>query len=55
MLSILELNINIIVIRAFIYWRMLAKNPYMTKTIVLQEKPPITDTLNNLETSLLDK
>jgi len=41
--------------RAFIYWRMLVKNPQMTKTVVLQEKPPISDNMNNLETGLLDK
>ncbi|KAI5776885.1 adaptin N terminal region-domain-containing protein [Geopyxis carbonaria] len=41
--------------RAYVYWRLLSKDPAIAKSIVLSDKPPITSTIQNLPTGLLDQ
>eukprot|EP01103_Thecamoeba_quadrilineata_P006514 TRINITY_DN16239_c0_g1_i1.p1 TRINITY_DN16239_c0_g1~~TRINITY_DN16239_c0_g1_i1.p1 ORF type:complete len:825 (+),score=202.25 TRINITY_DN16239_c0_g1_i1:75-2477(+) len=41
--------------RGFIYWRLLSTDPQAAKTVVLSEKPLISDDTSTLEPSLLDE
>ena len=41
--------------RGYIYWRMLTENPEEAKTIILCEKPAISEDAGHLESQLLDK
>ena len=38
--------------RGFVYWRLLSTNPEAAKSVVLAERPPITDTTSSLGSSL---
>lgn len=40
--------------RAYVYWRLLSKDPAVARAIVLSDKPPITSTIPNLPANLLD-
>jgi len=41
--------------RAYIYWRLMAKDMNVAKAVILAEKPPISDTSYTLDSALLDK
>ncbi|KAG6820601.1 hypothetical protein H0H93_014517 [Arthromyces matolae] len=41
--------------RGFMYWRMLAVNPAVARTIVLAEKPPITTDSDRMDRGALDQ
>jgi len=40
--------------RGYIYWRMLSEDPEAAKTIILCERPPITEQSTNLDPQLRD-
>lgn len=41
--------------RAYVYWRLLSKDPEVAKNIVLSDKPPITSTIQSLPAGLLEE
>jgi AP-1 complex subunit beta-1 len=41
--------------RGYIYWRLLSTDPVAAKAIVMAERPTISTTGDDLETSLLDE
>lgn len=41
--------------RAYVYWRLLSKDPEVAKAIILSDKPPITSTIQSLPVGLLDQ
>jgi vesicle coat complex subunit len=41
--------------RGYIYWRMLSEDPEEAKSIILCERPTISENLGNFEGQLLDK
>ncbi|PWW78342.1 Adaptor protein complex beta subunit [Tuber magnatum] len=41
--------------RAYVYWRLLSKDPEVSKNIVLSDKPPITSTIQSLPAGLLEE
>jgi hypothetical protein len=41
--------------RAYIYWRLMAKDMNVAKAVILAEKPPISDTSYTLDSALLDR
>ena len=40
--------------RAYVFWRLLSKDPAIARSIVLSDKPPITSTIPNLPGPLLE-
>ncbi|KAL8711028.1 MAG: hypothetical protein Q9220_004409 [cf. Caloplaca sp. 1 TL-2023] len=41
--------------RAYVYWRLLSKDPRIAQNVILSDKPPITSTIQSLPPALLDR